>query len=261
MNESSEITVWEPSALLFDQPKNDRYALVILNRALDLPVSLYTKLWSNAVYKVAADGGANHLHNLNSSISSTNLNLDLDVIIGDLDSILPYVRAHWEERKVSFIYDPDQNSTDFAKAVKYIRNCDKKEPIDIVILSDLSGRVDQAMSILHHLYALQAEIPYTSGRLYFLSNEAITFTLLSGKHSIRTCRSLSGDGLGKYVGIIPLRGPSMISTSGLEWDVHDWKTEFGGQMSTSNHVKSDLVSIQTTKDVLFTINLDLERQK
>jgi thiamine pyrophosphokinase len=43
----------------------------------------------------------------------------------------------------------------------------------------------------------------------------------------------------------------------LEWDVKDWATEFGGQMSTSNHVVEEWVTIETTKDVLFTIDLEL----
>jgi hypothetical protein len=66
-------------------------------------------------------------------------------------------------------------------------------------------------------------------------------------------------GLGRHIGIIPLTEPSVITTEGLEWDVTDWPTEFGGQMSTSNHVNEDWVTIETTKDVLFIIDLHIHQ--
>ena len=50
--------------------------------------------------------------------------------------------------------------------------------------------------------------------------------------------------------------PSTIRTQGLQWDVTNWATEFGGQISTSNYVKEDWATVETTKDVLFTIDLD-----
>ena len=66
----------------------------------------------------------------------------------------------------------------------------------------------------------------------------------------------------KYVGILPLAGPAVISTEGLEWDVKDWETQFGGQVSTSNHVLPDtqVVTVQTDADVLFTIGLNFGGQ-
>jgi thiamine pyrophosphokinase len=50
--------------------------------------------------------------------------------------------------------------------------------------------------------------------------------------------------------------PAVISTKGLEWDVQEWRTEFGGRMSTSNHIVSDLVEIDTSDTVLFTVELE-----
>ncbi len=57
------------------------------------------------------------------------------------------------------------------------------------------------------------------------------------------------------VGIIPVRGPAVISTKGLEWDVKNWRTEVGGQISTSNHVRSEVVEIEVSEAVLFTVEL------
>lgn len=85
----------------------------------------------------------------------------------------------------------------------------------------------------------------------------MTFLLKAGIHHIQVREDGEHDAFGKHVGIIPLKEPSIISTSGLEWDVTDWQTEIGGQLSTSNHVLPDtqVVQIKTDKDVLFTIAL------
>ena len=204
--------------------------------------------------------------------------LHLDTIIGDLDSLDPRVKQYWGEAGVEVICDPDQYSTDFTKAVNYMRSfrvpvgaeytpsldrdrkADKlsafaKKPEVIVALGGLGGRVDQGMSVLHHLYIFQKD--YSAGKIFLLSTESITFVLKAGSHRIKVKETFHGMGLGKYVGIIPLKEPSVITTRGLEWDVQDWPTEFGGQMSTSNQVKEEWVMIETTKDVLFTIDLDV----
>jgi len=133
---------------------------------------------------------------------------------------------------------------------------------DIVCLGGLGGRVDQGMSQLHHLFMFQQD-GYHEGKIFLLSTDAITFVLKAGTHRIHVRDGPSvigkhfGSVLGKFVGILPLKGPSKITTKGLEWDVSDWLTQFGGQVSTSNHVKEDVVEISTTEDVLFTIDLNM----
>ena len=61
--------------------------------------------------------------------------------------------------------------------------------------------------------------------------------------------------LGENVGIIPVARPAVITTRGLEWDVEGWATEFGVQVSTSNHVRGGVVEVETTERVLFTVEL------
>jgi thiamine pyrophosphokinase len=174
-----------------------------------------------------------------------------------LDSLRDDVCQYFESppRQAKIIHDPDQYSTDFGKAVKHIRNT-HTGPVDIVTLGGLGGRVDQGLSQLHHLYLFQKEPGYRQGRVFLVSEESITFLLKTGTHSIKV-RDGGEEVFGKHVGIIPIREPSRITTKGLEWDVEDWETDFGGQMSTSNHVlpETEVVEVHTTKDVLFTITL------
>jgi thiamine pyrophosphokinase len=139
------------------------------------------------------------------------------------------------------------------------------------------------------------EEPQSDIRLYLISEESVSFILLPGPNKILTPgtdRPRSGkashtptptlttdaelpttiDGpdpnknsnnkkdqeeffLSECVGIIPVAGPAAITTSGLEWDVADWTTVIGGQLSTSNHIRADEVTVSTTQPVLFTVEL------
>jgi thiamine pyrophosphokinase len=174
-----------------------------------------------------------------------------------LDSLRPEVRDYFTTGPchAEIIHDPDQYSTDFGKAVKYIRS-NPEAPKDTVVLGGIGGRLDQGLSQLHHLYLFQNEPGYPQGRLYLVSEESVTILLKTGTHRI-IVRDYGEEWFGKHVGILPLQGPSRITTKGLEWDVTDWLTEFGGQVSTSNHVlpETNVVKVHTTRDVLFTIAL------
>jgi len=247
-----------------EKPKD--FAVIILNQPLELRDSIYERLFKNAIEKVAADGGANHLHELNKKRHGAYA-LELDCIIGDLDSLTPDSRAYWVNKNVPIKEDKDVNSTDFTKAVRYIGKAFLNEKddgecngsMDIVVLGGLGGRVDQGISTLHHLYKFQKKEGYPHGKMYLLSSECITFLLKPGTHFIEAkvprMKEL-GVKLGNNVGILPLNGPAEITTDGLEWNVKHWKTELGGDISTSNHVKNDTVTIFTDKDVLFSIDLE-----
>lgn len=245
-------SVWHPADIFSDKPNfQKKFALIILNQPLKLDISFYRKVWSNCSFRIGADGGANRVHDLSHSYQT---NLALDLVIGDLDSLNSASRVYWEGKKVKILHDPDQYSTDFTKAVEHVWSPSRTENINIVALGGLGGRVDQGISVLHHLYMFQKS--YGSGKMFLLSSEGITFVLKSGKHKIKAQAHSQGVTLGENVGIIPLKEPSVITTKGLEWDVIDWKTEFGGLISTSNHVKAEWISIETTNDVLFTIDFE-----
>ncbi|KAJ5145701.1 thiamine pyrophosphokinase eukaryotic [Penicillium bovifimosum] len=129
------------------------------------------------------------------------------------------------------------------------------------------------------------------GNLYLVSEESITFIIQTGRNIIHTPatrradmevsekgtrkrkRGTGGKELGEEedeeeeqesereyffeenIGIIPLSAPAKITTHGFEWDVEDWHTEIGGQVSTSNHIRADKVEVETSVPVLFTVEL------
>jgi thiamine pyrophosphokinase len=105
----------------------------------------------------------------------------------------------------------------------------------------------------------QQDTDYRDGQFYLFSAESVTFLLKPGMHRVHVRGGGLEEVFDKHVGIIPIGGPSFITTEGLEWDVTDWETKFGGQVSTSNHVLPDteVVTVKTTGDVFFTIALKI----
>ena len=185
----------------------------------------------------------------------------MDVIIGDLDSLTEETAEFYTAgpKPTEIIRDGDQYSTDFSKAVQHIRA--RVGPKPLIVMGSLDGRVDHGLSQLHHLYLFQKDDPtYQLGRVFLFTPSSLVILLKAGSHFIRVRGGAypAEDAFSKYVGILPLAGPAVISTKGLEWDVSDWKTEFGGQVSTSNHVLPDVqeVNVTTDTDVVFTIGLN-----
>lgn len=145
--------------------------------------------------------------------------------------------------------------------------------LEILILGGLGGRVDQAFSQIHHLYLMTRSYSsdQAAGNLYLVSEESLTFILQPGRNVIRTPktnRPIPGSAadstdiagycdhlLEENVGIIPISGPARITTKGFQWDVEDWTTEIGGQLSTSNHIRADVVEVTAEVPILFTVEL------
>jgi len=185
----------------------------------------------------------------------------LDAIVGDLDSVhaetLDYYGSSGSQTKI--VRYEDQDSTDFDKATRYV--CVENPGINIIVFGGLGGRVDQGLSTLHHLFSIHLHQRDVVGPMYLLSDESFSFVLTPGCHEIQVREEederRSGDIFDKYVGIVPLRATSIITTQGLEWDITDWRTTFGEIITTSNHVlpQTSTVIVKTTNYVLFTIAL------
>ena len=103
-------------------------------------------------------------------------------VVGDLDSLRPDVATALRQLGVIITKDPDQYSTDFGKCLKWLvthphpstpkftpipdhprpdlstepvqltDSDGRAHPMDVVVLTGLGGRVDQALSTLHELY-------------------------------------------------------------------------------------------------------------
>ncbi|KAA8646959.1 hypothetical protein EYZ11_013344 [Aspergillus tanneri] len=270
---------WDPTQYFRADDPPTPFALVILNQPIN--EKAFSVLREHSCITICADGGANRYYEMMRRHGRESLDLP-SLIIGDLDSIHPEIRTHYDNLGVPVIEDPDQYSTDFTKCLTYLHSHaheivakksgsrrPSQQPLNIIILGGLGGRVDQAFSQIHHLYMMTQQQQQESssalvGHLYLVSEESITFILRSGKNIIRTPGTnrpgstvvgTESHFLEENVGIIPLSGPASITTAGFEWDVADWSTEIGGQISTSNHIRADVVEVASRTPVLFTLEL------
>ncbi len=74
----------------------------------------------------------------------------------------------------------------------------------------------------------------------------------AGDHEIRVDPAF----IGPHCGLIPFgRDGARITTQGLRWDMDGMQTEFGGLVSTSNQIATDLVKVQTSHPVVWTTEL------
>ena len=245
---------------------------------------------ASALAIVCADGGANRVKDLNLSEDKEDeeycvchrrpvfetllltLMQSIDIICGDLDSLRPEVKQYYEDSGTLIIEDPDQYSTDFTKCLKHLSDAattqskhGDKEPeftlidlgkggtFDIAVLGGFGGRADQAFSQMHHLYSASEDKAKYFNDIYLITTESIVFLLHQGLNRIPT--PVAPDLFGECIGIIPVAKPSIITTRGLEWDVEKWPTEFGKQISTSNHIKASHIEIETSEKVLFTLEI------
>ncbi|MCJ1282135.1 hypothetical protein MMC26_001458 [Xylographa opegraphella] len=278
----STTKIWRPATYLHADLSHPPppYAVIILNQPIENP-RLFVQVCAKASLVLAADGGLNRLRHLS-------LHHDIGIIphavCGDMDSVRADVLEHYSNLGTKVYKDPDQYSTDLTKCLRHLSSPEWKQytfrhweryrilspqnrdaevahqsslsldaTLDVLVVGSLGGRADQAFSFIHHLYAVHEDPLIRCGDVYLLAPESVMFLLREGRNRILTPVATSL--LGENVGIIPVARPAVISTRGLEWDVQAWKTEFGGQVSTSNHVRSESVDVTTTERVLFTVEL------
>ncbi|RPA81993.1 thiamine pyrophosphokinase [Ascobolus immersus RN42] len=228
------------------------YILLILNQPITSP-RLFHHLWQKASLTISADGASNHLHNLS---LRTGTDYTPDVIIGDLDSLSPSARTYFEERGVNIVRVPDQDSTDFGKALEWgFANLPPGlEKVDWVAFNSLGGRMDASFHSLHQLFLFaDGAFPGTEeaksrrGELWLVSPPNLAFLLPAGKSVVllgggegteeeRRARKEVVFGRG-VCGVLPVAGERVVRTRGLRWDV-DWMVGVGVTrglgLSTSN---------------------------
>lgn len=175
-----------------------------------------------------------------------------DLICGDMDSARPEILQYFENLGVQVAEDKDQDSTDLMKSLAQITRSDAKR--DVLVYGSLGGRADQAFSQLHQLYLTSATEPHEFNDVLLVAGSSLIIVLKPGQHQIET--PVHKGGFSEYAGIVPLTGPATVTTEGFEWNLHGEELAFGRFISTSNHITSDTVKIDTSSPVVFTLEFD-----
>ncbi|EPS43886.1 hypothetical protein H072_2040 [Dactylellina haptotyla CBS 200.50] len=116
---------------------------------------------------------------------------------------------------------------------------------------DGDGRADDGLNTSASAAASPAAANAFRRKVTLISEASVTFLLEKGRNVIETPLEL----FGKTCGMIPVAGSSVITTEGLEWDLKDTETRFGGMVSTSNHLMRGRVEVSTTELLLWTMEI------
>ncbi|GAA5946994.1 hypothetical protein JCM3765_002108 [Sporobolomyces pararoseus] len=269
--EERPVQCWDTSTFLGSSTTSKETALIILNTPLP-PQSLFKRIWKTARVRYCADGGANRLFDrfvkgkgkLEPSEDWTEEddreeNWLPDLVLGDLDSLRPEVKAYYESKGVEVRHDPDEFSTDLGKNVTELSKYEQSTPevhsqLQLVIVGGLSGRLDQTIHTLHALIQLVEK----EGRqqVWAIGKESAACILPKGKHHLK----IDLASFGKTCGILPLgTSQAFVTTSGLEWDLgptsYMYPTSLAEAVSTSNHLIQEDVTIETDVTVVWTMEV------
>ncbi len=202
-------------------------ALVICN-GTPPSLELLDKFWRQVDLTVCADGGANFV------ISA---GLMPDVIVGDMDSILPEIKQQVEAKRLVKIQE--QNTNDADKALRY---CLEHHLQTIHMLGVAGGRNDQFLANLELLYKYAPQLKI----ILWTDRERIEIIETEWEGTLA---------MGTTLSLLPLFGAvNGITTSGLVYPLHDQTLEAGKEPSgVSNQTNSPQVRITIKQGKLLLI--------
>nr|XP_017088731.2 thiamin pyrophosphokinase 1 [Drosophila bipectinata] len=248
---------WTPGNLINEHYKlgDNGHVCMVLNREIQVPAHVVRLLWKNAAVRCAVDGGSNHwrdfvVEQAKSKRSNSNEASPLeplDVITGDFDSIT--------EDTVDFfkttpkIHTPDQDATDFTKAITVLQPVMNQRKIrDVVVFHDTSGRLDHVMANLNTLYKMQKD----NCNVFLLSGDSVTWLLRPGKHTIQVPPDLVATQ--RWCSLMPVGATAHnVTTTGLKWNLYHAQMDFGGMVSTSNTYATEFVQVETDSNLIWSM--------
>lgn len=242
-------TIWRPLDC-FHEISDLKTALILLNQPNPYSKPFLSSLWNNAVYRASVDGGTNHLY----SVFKDNPNAFLpDIISGDFDSITESVRKFYQDKGVEFVPTPDQDYTDFTKALKEVVSRIQHKQIDcICVYGTFGGRFDHVFGNINSLFEADQ---FTRTKVLQFSDDTVAFLLPKGEHKIVVDPAFCG----KWCGLIPVGGPCRcVTTQGLKWNLDKGTLRFGELISTSNTLQSketNCVTVETDGPLLWIMGI------
>ena len=182
---------------------------------------------TGSTYVIAADSGFDHAHRLG---------VDVDLLVGDLDSISAQGLATAKEIEQHLT---NKDSTDLAIALDAALKVGTSQ---VIVVGGAGGRIDHFLANA----ALLASSEYEALKLTWLPGEAVI-------HVVRESIELSGSP-GDLVSLLPYHGPALgVTTAGLRWPLHDAALSPGTSRGVSNQMVDTRARVSLKEGVLLTV--------
>ncbi|PSN33329.1 Thiamine pyrophosphokinase 1 [Blattella germanica] len=202
--------------------------------------------------RLTVDGGTNRWFQFLEGVDA----VAPDLITGDMDSIKENVLAHFKKEGSQVMQTPDQNETDFTKALRHVHRhfTSQNLQLDAVIaVCETSGRLDQIITNLNTLF--KAKDIVGNVPVYQLAKNSLTWLLRPGLHQINVGEKIVEER--GWCSLVPLgERVEHVTTTGLKWNLENRTLEFGGMVSTSNSYSgSPVVTVDTDGSLVWSIGL------
>lgn len=172
---------------------------------------------------VACTDGAFHY------LKENNFSLEiLDFISGDFDSHTGSDENIYHEK---FIFTPDQEFTDFQKALDILKNKGVKK---VDVYGGSGGEQDHFLGNLHVAFLFRDELEIT----FF--DEVSTYFFIPKKFEISNVE-------GKMISLLPFPKVENLVTDGLNWELRNEELDLTKRVGTRNFAKENAVKISYTK--------------
>lgn len=172
---------------------------------------------------IATDGAARY---------AKQMNVPLDVIIGDLDSLDDDTFTHYQGTNVAIIKNPSQYSNDFEKALDYA--LEEYKPRRISVLGIHGKRTDHLLtnfSVLLRYSRIHGDISaYDATHKHFFLHENHTKAVIDGN-------------IESQLSLTPMPIAYGVTTKGLFYPINDEDMKFGDREGLSNIISSSPASV------------------
>ena len=190
---------------------------------------------------ICADGGTHH---------ARVMGLTPDVVVGDMDSLDPGLRAELEAADVRFVVHPtrkDETDLELALQLAIAEGAD-----EIEILAMLGGRLDQSLANL--LLVAQAE--WAPARVQVTEGNQTAWPVRGGQET--TIKGACGD----LLSLVPLSALVIgVTLEGVEWPLDAATLRFGSTLTVSNILTATMARLSVKRGLILVVHQSSEKEE